>query len=315
MFWHPVRDADLEACLEIEPGHMGAELVGRQRALDAWRWLLRSPAFNGAVFEAEHPTQSRRRVVGIGTSAFVLSSFADDEVANPRPGLNARLISSIVERRPVVLTYEQLREGNTHSGLQLVVLTAACAVQAVSPDQLPEFFAFMSSIFDRHHAGYRIVRILYEAIGELELKVHAATGVSRIVRHFGSDRALYSITRESSMAMTGSVVSNIFIERRPVLGIGQAEQQLLLAALDELTDEELGQQLNLHVGTVKKRWIRIFDRVAHVFPSLFSNNHSASDEHARGKQKRHRVLAYVREHPEELRPYETDDLVGSSAES
>jgi hypothetical protein len=314
MFWHSVRDVDLEPCFDIEPRHLGDELVGRQKALDAWHWLLRSPAFNGAVVEMEDRSESGREIAGFGTSVFVLSSFADGEVTNPRPGLNARIISSIVERRPVVLDYEQLREANTHSGLQLVVLSAACATQTIPPDSAAEFFACMSSVFERHHIGYRIGRILYEAIGEAELRVHAATGVSRVVCQFNSERALYNITRESAMAVTGSVVSNIFIERHPVLGLGQAEQQLLLAALDDVTDEELGRHLNLHVGTVKKRWMRIFDRLSTVFPSLFGADHSACDEHARGKQKRHHVLAYIRQHPEELRPYLSDDSVGLSAD-
>jgi hypothetical protein len=78
---------------------------------------------------------------------------------------------------------------------------------------------------------------------------------------------------------------------------------LLQAALEELTDDELAQRLNVHVGTIKKRWLEIYNRLSEKLPNLLLKYEAADDSPSRGKQKRHHVLAYVREHPEELRPY------------
>ena len=78
-------------------------------------------------------------------------------------------------------------------------------------------------------------------------------------------------------------------------------------------DEELSQQLKLSIGTLKKRWEMIFDSVSTVLPQLFPATGPA-EERIRGKQKRHHILAYVREHPEELRPYDSttkDSLTAS----
>jgi hypothetical protein len=302
MLWRPVRDIDLEACLDIEPRHLGAELVGQQKALAAWRWMLRSPAFEGAVFELETP-DAGCEIVGFGAAAFVLSSFVNDEVENPQPGLNARIVASIVDHRPVLLDYEQLREENTNSQLQLVVLSSIWK-QPLDAVEMGEGIALMGSVFVRHFIGYRISRILYEAIGENEVKVHDATGVSRFVRKYDDDRALSNITRESAFSLTGSSVSTLFVDRLPALRLTEADQRLLRAALDELTDEDLAQQLRVHVGGVKKRWSKIFDRISDVRPDILFDCHDSTDGRTRGKQKRHRVLAYIREHPEELRPFD-----------
>jgi hypothetical protein len=302
MLWRPVRDIDLQACLDLEPRHIGVELVGRQKALAAWRWMLRSPAFEGAVFELETP-DGGCEIVGFGAAAFVLSSFANDEVENPQPRLNARIVASIVNQCPVLPDYAQLREENTNSQLQLVVLSSIWK-SPLDADEMGEGIALMGSVFVRHFIGYRISRILYEAIGENEVKVHDATGVSRFVCKYGDDRALSNITRESAFSLTGSSVSTLFVDRLPVLRLTEADQRLLHAALDELTDEDLAQRLNVHVGRVKKRWSKIFERIAGIRPNILSDCHDSSDFRTRGKQKRHRVLAYIREHPEELRPFD-----------
>lgn len=302
MLWRPVRDIDLEACLDLEPRHIGAELVGRQKAIAAWRWMLNSPSFEGAVFEAETPA-SGRRIVGFGSSSFVSSSFANDEVENPRPGLNARIVASIVNQHPVLLDYEQLRYANTYGQLQVAVLTSVWE-PCLSDAEFSELLALMPSVFVRHYAGYRIFRILYEAIGDTEMNIHGATSVSRFVRKYSADRGLACITRESAFSVTGSSVSPLFVDRLPVLRLTEADQRLLRAAVDGLTDEELARHLNLHIGAVKKRWAKIFTHLSTMLPEIFSDDRDGSELQTRGRQKRHHVLAFIREHPEELRPFD-----------
>src|SRR5262249_17339936 len=46
-------------------------------------------------------------------------------------------------------------------------------------------------------------------------------------------------------------------------------------------------------------WIATFNRAGEVLPG-FSEEHSGTH---RGKQKRHKLIEYCRQHPEELRPY------------
>ena len=59
----------------------------------------------------------------------------------------------------------------------------------------------------------------------------------------------------------------------------------------------------ISLATVKKTWRLIYDRVAACSPELIPGNFAADDgANTRGKEKKQRVIAYLREHPEELRP-------------
>lgn len=103
--------------------------------------------------------------------------------------------------------------------------------------------------------------------------------------------------------MPGSVVGPLFDYREPMLRLRYAEKQLLAEALKGGTDKELAASLNLSLPTVKKRWASLFDRVAEMCPVLLPNTETRESPESRGPQKRHRILAYVRAHPEELRPF------------
>ena len=85
-----------------------------------------------------------------------------------------------------------------------------------------------------------------------------------------------------------------------MLRLRQSDQQLLLAAQDGATDWELTAKLGLTLAGVKARWRSTFARIALVRSDLVSDEDTGKN---RGLQKRHGVLAYVREHPEELTPY------------
>jgi hypothetical protein len=74
-------------------------------------------------------------------------------------------------------------------------------------------------------------------------------------------------------------------------------------ALDGGTDKELADELGISLSAVKKTWRMIYDRVAACQPELIPSNSQADAwTQDRGKQKKQRLLAYLREHPEELRP-------------
>jgi DNA-binding NarL/FixJ family response regulator len=86
-----------------------------------------------------------------------------------------------------------------------------------------------------------------------------------------------------------------------LLGLRSTDKELLVAALKGATDRELADDLNLTKEAVKRRWKVLFDRLEAVKPEIFGA--SVSNNGKRGPQKRHRILAYVRDHPEELRPF------------
>jgi hypothetical protein len=71
------------------------------------------------------------------------------------------------------------------------------------------------------------------------------------------------------------------------------------------TDKELSDELVISLSAVKKAWSSVYDRAADHLPDYIITVETEEERHNgdRGKQKKQRLLAYLREHPEELRPF------------
>ena len=307
-----VREADLAECLALHPPAMGHELIGRNRAVHVWRTLLEHPSCNFVIIEFKEPTPGCK-TAGFGASAFVSRAFVEEEISRPRPGLNARIMASIAAGAPVVLTETELRHANTYDGLHLVILCAAWKRNQLTDAQVQEVKMHLSSSFLQDHAGYRFAQILFETTDQVDIDHAHSTGVYRVVSDFENyhkcnpgawnrDRALFTLDRESALSITGTVATILFHHTEPLLGLRKEDQQLLTAALTGLTDEELCERLKFQLGTLKKRWAALYQRVAKTRPDLLNELDDGLNRLTRGRQKRHHLLGYVREHPEELRP-------------
>jgi DNA-binding CsgD family transcriptional regulator len=295
-----VCEADLLECLNIEPQVWGDGIVGRERALAVWKQFTRSRSFNSAVIEAI--VKSVNRKIGFGTSIFVTPEFATRELEDPQPGLNNRLIASVVSGHSVVLPEANLT-GNS-APLDLVILTCNYLHQAMDPELTIQAEMTLPLAFAEAHVGYRLNRILVETVTERQYKIHVSAGVWRTVTKYpNSERALIVLTEKEAFATSGSIAAPLFQYREPTLHLRDTEKELLSAAMNGETDPELAATLNLSLPSVKKRWANLFDRIADVRPDLLPNDEKRGWHESRGPQKRHRVLAYVRSHPEELRPF------------
>ncbi len=81
------------------------------------------------------------------------------------------------------------------------------------------------------------------------------------------------------------------------------------------TDRELSGDLGISLATVKKTWRSIYVRVAARLRDLIPSTSAASGDEAtpeRGREKKHSLIAYLREHPEELRPVSRKQLRGNT---
>jgi hypothetical protein len=304
MYWRPISEADLSKCLEIQLECLGDQIVGRATALRVWKGLLDDPAFKANVIESERPLAGHK-IVACGMGVFVTGAFADHEIRNPRPGLNSRIIAGIASGESVVLSRAQIAAGNAGKGIDFVNMYGTWRDGIMNADQLAEAQALLGTSFVEHFAGYRFNRVLKEAIGHSRIALARATGTYRLVAEFQeSESALAVVTRESVLAAPYSVAATLYRYQAPVLRLRPAEQKLLAAALVGKTDAELSAELELSIEAIKKRWMSIFDRIDEFKPEILSRSDADSD--GRGPQKRHRVVAYIRTHPEELRPFSWD---------
>jgi hypothetical protein len=304
MYWRPISEPDLLKCLDIQPACLGDQIVGRSAALRVWNGLLDNPSFQANVIESERPLAGHK-IVACGMGVFVTKSFADQEIRSPRPGLNSRIIAGIASGESVVLSRAQIATGNAGEGIDFVNMYGTWRDGIMNADQLAEVHALLGTSFVEHFAGYRFNRVLKEAIGRSRIALARATGTYRMVAEFReSESALVVATQESVLSAPYSVAAKMYRYRAPVLRLRPAEQKLLVAALAGKTDAELSADLGLSVEAIKKRWMSIFARVDEFKPEILST--AGVDSDGRGPQKRHRVVAYIRTHPEELRPFSWD---------
>jgi hypothetical protein len=299
----PLRPEELETCLAVNPAARGDGTIGKSRAIAAWRALIGCRACLSCVIEARPPIAGQQ-IVGFGALAFVTPQFADSEVADPRPGLNARVIASIDAHRPVVLTDAAVRCANTAGGLHIAALYTTWRRGILNAEQTAEISTHIAQAGLDALSGYRLARVITELTDDMDLQYAESWRVFRIMRFAAGSASAGLGVSEAPLAMQvpGSVAAILFTHREPELHLRDSAQQLLLAALQGMTDPDLARALKLKIPTVKKRWSAVFDHVAAAKPEILAGSAADDDRKTRGRQKRHHLLAYLRVHPEELRP-------------
>jgi hypothetical protein len=164
-------------------------------------------------------------------------------------------------------------------------------------------------------APYCIERLLQEAYGRQEMEFVGAAGLvlkSDYARFYDERGAelppegvrpyLLGIERSDPVTrLPGTTASVLFVRTRPRFHFSRAEQRVLQHAVMDLPDSEIADAIGVTADSVKKVWRRIQERVAAVAPEMVQDE--PKRQGARGREKRSRIIAYVRHHPQELRPF------------
>jgi hypothetical protein len=244
------------------------------------------------------------RVCGFGLTLFVDNSFADSYLAEPSAQLGRQLLLSCAHAHSSVLGIRAIGEGNASRGLTLVVANANYDVASRDPNAV---MGHIISAFQQVHRGYRLARIINEAIGETNVGV--IKGSFDICRSFtnvgGVDNltsAVGVLTRERAY-QTFHPLMSMFVYEAPRIIFTPAEQALLRASLDGSTNDRIAARLAIPVSAVRARWARVQERAFQRVPDLFRDLPDAEHERGRGPQSRHLIIEYVRRHPSELTPY------------
>jgi hypothetical protein len=223
-------------------------------------------------------------------------------MAAPRPGITSRLLNRIHNGEPVLATRTEVAEANADSGVQVIVLGTSWRDQILNPAERHELLTAIPVSFTEVLAGYRVKRILNETVSKPETELVRRSIVYRQVSVFPElGSIMHVMDADSVKAVPGSLGNTIFSYREPKLRLRESDQRLLLAAIAGGTDADLVDQLRVSRAAIKARWRSTFARIMETMPDLVQGS---AESNRRGLQKRHLVLAYVRSHPEELRPYD-----------
>jgi len=250
--------------------------------------------------------------MGVGFSAFVSEDYLLRMKTPPFFWFGPDLTMRIARGESPLLSDKETREANQNGGLNL--LTWEGAIRTGYMDR-PDGFVALISAFLEQHRGFLLKEIITSAM-TLDQLLGVVRSGGQILNAEGKyvdsvDRPLHEVftaphymglTREVALSRTGSWVGSLFIHESPRFCFRPSEQRLLLTALQGGTDEELSDELGISHSAVKKTWLLIYERVSAHLPGFSPDHEAAEGTSERGKEKKQRLLAYLRQHPEELRP-------------
>lgn len=311
---HPMRPQDVKACVELNATHPEqrrryGDLL--QHLTSAWLKLLRAEL---AIAQVLEDTDGRTpRAVACGLSVFVTDELLRRLKTAPFAWIGPQLLRRSLDGDSQILTPQRVREANSRDGLNLVVWDGIA--QASNPDDQVSLNMALLQAFVQSHQGYRIKELICQPLDLEQILTTPNFGLfwlssegtyvdcaSVALAELTGDPFVLGCDRQAGKLSLGSWLSALFSYTNPRIYLRPAEQRLLLVALNGITDDELADELGVSIFAVKKTWRTVYERAASALPDEFPSTPSDDVETRRGKQKKQRLLSYLREHLEELRP-------------
>jgi DNA-binding NarL/FixJ family response regulator len=267
-------------------------------------------AFRAYVYE--NLQDSPPRLVGIGCSAIVSDDFLREAKTPPFFWIGPEITRRIRRGQSPLLSDKQVREANSNGGVNIAVWEGAVSIRDINRAEVSNSFL---STFIELHRGFQLKEIIGQGSTDDALAAVLRVGylfISSVDGRYTEtiDKTPNDLIREPHMtglsrelARMGSWASILFMYEPPRFGFSPSEQRLLLTALLGGTDEDLADDLGVSLSAVKKAWHSIYNRVSARDPDL-APAVTPTDEGIteRGRMKKQRLIAYLHDHPEELRP-------------
>ena len=305
---------DIDACIDLLARHPEfPTLYGSQREplRAVLRRLLASLGFLAIVLEAVDSNQVE--MFGVGAVAFLTDDFASAAKSSPYFWLGPTIIQRLMGGESPVLSDEAFLRAAAGDGLTVFAWPLGFRSEYL---RFPEVLNYLMGSFMQEIRGYKLKEFLGQTtdVEGARISLHSGAilltsrGTYKELPPVGEQALLLEphllvITRQSALQRVGAWSSSLFIYADPIIGFAKGEQRLLSEALRGLTDEELAVELQVSLSAIKKNWRSIYTRVERAGLPILPALTESREDGDRGKGKRHRLLNYVREHPEELRPF------------
>ena len=314
--WRPMERKDAAECSAIIGAHpqiaprYGPAINDLSRA---WLHLLGSEAMTTAVFEEVE--KGRADIFGVGVGVFVRDPFIRELKAPRQFWYGPELVKRILNGNSPVLSDQEVRAANSGEGLNELVWET---ITLESHSKRADVYHLLGRTYIQIHRGFRLKEMITsQAESEERLQWAIDAGglywdpkSARYVKslkngsgQFVKNPHIVGITRELELGRPGSWVGSLFDYQPPRFYFSAGEQRMLVRAISDPTgtNPALAKMLKVSLPTVKKMWLSVYERVAEIAPELIGSI-KIDPENKRGKEKRRHLLAYLQEHPEELRP-------------
>ncbi len=291
------------------------------RLSNVWNELLRRELIISSVVE-DLDREQEDRLVGFALCTFLTDWFTRHAKTPPLFWIGPELIRRMDENESPILDYFGIRAANSGDGLNLFVWEA----DARATTELG-FLAVVTELgkaFVECHSGFNVKQVIGQQPRSL---IQAAVrGGSWFVHHqtgeyvapydsaavgWARSPFILGLSRELAHKLPGSLLSPLFCRACPRVFFTRAEQRLLNVALSGGTDREIADALEVSLPGVKRCWESVYARVSSQLPGLLPQDClGLSLTRGRGMEKRRRLLSYLRDHPEELRPILPNAAIG-----
>jgi hypothetical protein len=310
-----MKPDDIPKCVEGVAAHpvLGPRYGSLIKDLpSAIRYALGRDSFVAAVFEEFQG--STIRFLGAGLAVFVSDEFLQELKTTPFFWVGPELVKRITRGDSPLLSDAAVRDANSTVGLNLLNWH-----NSVHPEDLrrAEVGTPVMVAFEERCRGFRFRELIGQADSLEQLNGIRNSGGLYFNQSegrygkfpevndqdFGAEPRNGGMSRDLALHQNASWVGSLFLYAPPQFCFNRSEQRLLTSALEGGTDEELADALGVSLFGVKRKWRVIYDRVTALQPELIPSNSQTEEwTQDRGKQKKQRLLAYLRDHPEELRP-------------
>jgi hypothetical protein len=312
------RDAtvdDLDACaalLSDRPLYDARQLCELKRL---WAHLLEREI--GSVRVVIWDDAIRPRIVCFGASVFVSAERAERYHTSAPPGIARQLLAEWTRGDAPLLTRAQIAADNGGLGVNVLATHHGYEPTRDSAWWSTLRVALVQAFVDAH-AGFNFRSFTHElydpdrAVGTMleDFAMRTRRYGMRELLDAGIPLELEPVvafaTRDDAIAHPGSLaLASIFLTSAPPrFRFCQREQQVLRLALAGLTDDEIAVRLRISPSCIKKILRGAYDKVHDAQPATRPICNGAVVDGRRGAEVRRRLLTYLRDHPEELRPYD-----------
>jgi hypothetical protein len=300
---------DIEVCLGLLWPEVNRNEPFRQQLPALWREILDADIMPAMVVEAEF-SASERRIVAFRIATFVTEAFGERLKASQEPNLGDLLVEAWSSGNSPLLSYAAVAQANAGEGI-----TGAFLFIGYEPGDEAWFLSVFATAIRAWFAmyqGFHFREVIELARGERlmnamrrggwRLLTEYAEFYARQTQPPAAEEKIYLMggTREETLLAPGTHLYHCLLYTPPRLSLSPEQQRLVKRALLDETDVEIAESLSLSLIAIKKRWQVLYDHVDTVMPELF-----AAVTGTPGGQRRRHLLHYLRDHPEELRPYQS----------
>jgi hypothetical protein len=238
-----------------------------------------------------------RKLCFFGITGFVLPQELQRALAGRASALRQPLLELEASGKPPFLSRRQVAKANTAGNLVLVHLFGCPDTAELDSPRGQEIHRMAYEAFAFSHGGYRIKEFWQEAVVPEAATYAESTGAREVRRRdaMGAPVRLFRFTREDAVANPGHPLAYLMKYPAARFGLTESQQRLLELALLDVSDRDAASMLFVSAAAIKKRWRSIYTRVEHAAPALAGPDVNGADQ-------RRRLLSYLRQHLEELRP-------------